>query len=254
MLEEAVAAARSGDSAAGEAPEDWTPQITIGTPVLIPETYVADLNVRLGLYRRIAALVDRREIDGFAAELIDRFGAAAGRGREPARDHRDQAALPRRRHREGRGRPEGRGAQLPPQPLRQPRRASSTSCRSRWAPRSCARIRGSWSCAPGKPTRSASSACAGSSSSSRRSRQRRRRRPARRKSATRARPDCCAVPASRQARRLFEASPRSGRAIAVRRGGRGRRAAACSVFEQIENREEELRLPARRKPHISARR
>src|SRR5262249_25859584 len=51
-----------------------TAQITIGTPVLIPETYVADLNVRLGLYRRIAALVDRREIDAFAAELIDRFG------------------------------------------------------------------------------------------------------------------------------------------------------------------------------------
>jgi transcription-repair coupling factor (superfamily II helicase) len=55
-------------------PEEWSPQITIGTPVLIPESYVADLGVRLGLYRRIAALADRREIDGFAAELIDRFG------------------------------------------------------------------------------------------------------------------------------------------------------------------------------------
>jgi transcription-repair coupling factor (superfamily II helicase) len=41
---------------------------------LIPESYVADLGVRLGLYRRIAALSDRREIDAFAAELIDRFG------------------------------------------------------------------------------------------------------------------------------------------------------------------------------------
>jgi transcription-repair coupling factor (superfamily II helicase) len=73
MLEEAVAAARTegGDEAA---PEEWSPQITIGTPVLIPEAYVADLGVRLGLYRRIAALADRREIDGFAAELIDRFG------------------------------------------------------------------------------------------------------------------------------------------------------------------------------------
>ena len=74
LLEEAIGNARSGEGALGEAPEDWTPQITIGTPVLIPETYVADLNVRLGLYRRIAALVDRREIDAFAAELIDRFG------------------------------------------------------------------------------------------------------------------------------------------------------------------------------------
>jgi transcription-repair coupling factor (superfamily II helicase) len=75
LLEEAVASARSGVSAFGEAPEDWTPQITIGMPVLIPETYVADLNVRLGLYRRIATLLDQREIDAFAAELVDRFGA-----------------------------------------------------------------------------------------------------------------------------------------------------------------------------------
>jgi len=73
MLEEAVAAARTegGDKAP---PEEWSPQITIGTPVLIPETYVADLSVRLGLYRRIAALADRRESEAFAAELIDRFG------------------------------------------------------------------------------------------------------------------------------------------------------------------------------------
>src|SRR6201981_2179860 len=74
MLEEAIALSRSGVDRLGEAPEEWTPQITIGTPVLIPEAYVADLSVRLGLYRRIAALVDRREIDAFAAELIDRFG------------------------------------------------------------------------------------------------------------------------------------------------------------------------------------
>jgi len=75
LLEEAVASARGGVSTFGEAPEDWTPQITIGMPVLIPETYVADLNVRLGLYRRIAALLAPREIDAFAAELVDRFGA-----------------------------------------------------------------------------------------------------------------------------------------------------------------------------------
>src|SRR5438270_7866883 len=73
MLEDAVAAARTegGDETP---PEEWTPQITIGTPVLIPENYVADLGVRLGLYRRIAQLSDRRESEAFAAELIDRFG------------------------------------------------------------------------------------------------------------------------------------------------------------------------------------
>jgi transcription-repair coupling factor (superfamily II helicase) len=74
MLEEAVAVART-EGGAGAAPaEEWSPQITIGTPVLIPEDYVTDLSVRLGLYRRIAGLADRRESEAFAAELIDRFG------------------------------------------------------------------------------------------------------------------------------------------------------------------------------------
>ncbi len=72
MLEEAVAEARG--AAAAAAAESWTPQINVGTSVLIPESYVADLGVRLGLYRRIAPLVDRAEIDAFAAEMIDRFG------------------------------------------------------------------------------------------------------------------------------------------------------------------------------------
>ena len=72
LLEEAIGSARGGKA---EGEMDWTPQIALGTPVLIPESYVADLNVRLGLYRRIAALVDRREIESFAAELIDRFGS-----------------------------------------------------------------------------------------------------------------------------------------------------------------------------------
>jgi transcription-repair coupling factor (superfamily II helicase) len=63
-----------GASETEGAPDEWSPQITLGTPVLIPETYVADLGVRLGLYRRLAGLDNRREIDAFAAQLIDRFG------------------------------------------------------------------------------------------------------------------------------------------------------------------------------------
>src|SRR3546814_20077992 len=73
MLEEAVAQGRAGDAATAR--EDvWSPQINIGSSVLIPEGYVTDLSVRLGLYRRIATLEERREIDAFAAELVDRFG------------------------------------------------------------------------------------------------------------------------------------------------------------------------------------
>jgi len=75
MLEEAVAEVRGG----GAKPEDgWIPQINVGMPVLIPEAYVSDLDVRLGLYRRIAVLEDAREIDAFAAEMIDRFGKLPG--------------------------------------------------------------------------------------------------------------------------------------------------------------------------------
>ncbi|MBA4782180.1 MAG: transcription-repair coupling factor [Rhizobiales bacterium] len=72
MLEEAVATQKAG----GESEDDgkWSPQITVGTPVLIPETYVPDLNLRLQLYRRLADLADAKEIDGFGADLIDRFG------------------------------------------------------------------------------------------------------------------------------------------------------------------------------------
>ena len=75
MLEEAVAAAREGvefEEVAGD--KGWSPQINLGTSVLIPENYVEDLNVRMSLYRRLGNLESAEDIDGFAAELIDRFG------------------------------------------------------------------------------------------------------------------------------------------------------------------------------------
>jgi transcription-repair coupling factor (superfamily II helicase) len=72
MLGEAIAALKGGDL--GEAEEQWSPQISLGTPTLIPEEYVSDLQLRLGLYRRLSGLETRAEIDGFSAELVDRFG------------------------------------------------------------------------------------------------------------------------------------------------------------------------------------
>ncbi len=75
MLEEAVANAKASDFADGaEAEDKWSPTINIGTSVLIPDKYVADLSLRMELYRRVAALDTREEIDGFAVELVDRFG------------------------------------------------------------------------------------------------------------------------------------------------------------------------------------
>ena len=72
MLEEAVMSLKAGITA--PVADRWSPQITIGTALLIPEDYVADLSVRLALYRRLAEIEDEHEIDGFAAELVDRFG------------------------------------------------------------------------------------------------------------------------------------------------------------------------------------
>jgi len=72
MLEDAILELKAGGIARAE---EFTPQISIDAPILIPEAYVPDLDLRMGLYRRLGDLEDRPAIDEFAAELIDRFGA-----------------------------------------------------------------------------------------------------------------------------------------------------------------------------------
>ena len=74
MLEDAVADIRSIAGRKRTEDRDWTPNINLGLPVLIPEEYVRDLPVRLGLYRRIGALTSDAESAAMAAELVDRFG------------------------------------------------------------------------------------------------------------------------------------------------------------------------------------
>lgn len=75
MLEETIARIKSGDLDTPTAEDgQWSPQINLGVPVMIPEGYVPDLDVRLGLYRRLSSLTTKVELEGFAAELIDRFG------------------------------------------------------------------------------------------------------------------------------------------------------------------------------------
>ncbi|HYD13852.1 MAG TPA: transcription-repair coupling factor [Allosphingosinicella sp.] len=72
MLEEAILEAKAG----GLEPraEQFSPQITVDAPILIPDDYVPDLDLRMGLYRRMNEFETPEEIDPFAAELIDRFG------------------------------------------------------------------------------------------------------------------------------------------------------------------------------------
>ncbi|MGQ3296096.1 MAG: transcription-repair coupling factor, partial [Shinella sp.] len=71
MLEEAVAEIKGDEEVADSG---WSPQISVGTPVMIPDDYVPDLHLRLGLYRRLGEITELGDIDAFGAELIDRFG------------------------------------------------------------------------------------------------------------------------------------------------------------------------------------
>ena len=75
MLEETIAKLKSGElQGLSSVDEHWSPQINLGVPVMIPESFIADLDIRLGLYRRLSSLTTKVELEGFAAELIDRFG------------------------------------------------------------------------------------------------------------------------------------------------------------------------------------
>ncbi|WP_419808043.1 transcription-repair coupling factor [Sphingomonas sp.] len=72
MLEEAIMEAKAGGMA--QRPRDFSPQITVDAAILIPEDYVPDLDLRMGLYRRLNDLDVAQDVEAFAAEMIDRFG------------------------------------------------------------------------------------------------------------------------------------------------------------------------------------
>ncbi|MFV0646054.1 MAG: transcription-repair coupling factor [Sphingomonadaceae bacterium] len=74
MLEDAIMAVKAGDAGLEEDRSALSPQITVDAPIMIPEDYVPDLAVRMALYRRLNDAKDKAEIEGMAAEMIDRFG------------------------------------------------------------------------------------------------------------------------------------------------------------------------------------
>ena len=117
MLEEAVAALKGGDL--GETQEQWSPQISLGTAVLIPESYVSDLQLRLGLYRRLSDAGEARRHRRLRRRAGGPLRRAARRGQAPARRRRDQGAGAARRAAAGRRRPQGCGHHLPQEPVRQ---------------------------------------------------------------------------------------------------------------------------------------
>jgi transcription-repair coupling factor (superfamily II helicase) len=74
MLEDAMLAARAEAAGIERPREAFSPQIAVDAPILIPEDFVADLGLRMGLYKRLNELESVADIEPFAAELVDRFG------------------------------------------------------------------------------------------------------------------------------------------------------------------------------------
>jgi len=73
MLEEAIMEAKAG-GIREQRMTDLSPQITVDAPIMVPDDYVPDLDLRMALYRRINEIDVVADLEPFAAEMIDRFG------------------------------------------------------------------------------------------------------------------------------------------------------------------------------------
>jgi transcription-repair coupling factor (superfamily II helicase) len=74
MLERAVSALKAGREPALDQPLAAATEVELRLPAFLPEAYVADVHVRLSLYKRIAAADSAAALDDLSAELHDRFG------------------------------------------------------------------------------------------------------------------------------------------------------------------------------------
>jgi len=74
MLERAVKALKEGREPDLNRPLAAATEVNLHLPALLPESYVGDVHMRLGLYKRIAAAADAIALDELQAELVDRFG------------------------------------------------------------------------------------------------------------------------------------------------------------------------------------
>ena len=129
MVQDAVERLKSGEE---EPAQDlWSPSISLGSPVTIPESYIPDLATRLSLYRRLSALEEEADIEFDGRRDRRPLRAAAGRSRPAAEAGADQIALPRRQCRKTRCGREGHDARLPRQFLLQPRRSRQMGDRER---------------------------------------------------------------------------------------------------------------------------
>ncbi len=74
LLDRAVKSLQSGKEPDLEGGYRGGPEIELHVPALLPEDYVADIHLRLTLYKRIANAADTEALDDLQSEMIDRFG------------------------------------------------------------------------------------------------------------------------------------------------------------------------------------
>ncbi|WP_107853043.1 transcription-repair coupling factor [Oceanimonas marisflavi] len=74
MLEQAVKALQSGKEPALDQLLGSQTEIELRLPALLPDDYIPDVNMRLSMYKRIAAAEDDAALRELQVELIDRFG------------------------------------------------------------------------------------------------------------------------------------------------------------------------------------
>ncbi|MGL4996986.1 MAG: TRCF domain-containing protein, partial [Deefgea sp.] len=74
MLKEAVKALKSGKEPDLSQPLGVTTEINLHSPALLPEDYCPDVNERLSLYKRLASVDEKDELNDIHQELVDRFG------------------------------------------------------------------------------------------------------------------------------------------------------------------------------------
>ena len=74
MLDKAVTALKNGKEPSLDDALAGHTEIELRIPALLPEDYIADVNTRLSLYKRLAGCTTQDDIDEFQVECIDRFG------------------------------------------------------------------------------------------------------------------------------------------------------------------------------------
>jgi transcription-repair coupling factor (superfamily II helicase) len=74
MLEQAVNSLKEGKEPTLENLLGQQTEVDLKLPALLPDDYIHDVNVRLGIYKRIASCANLNDMDELQVELIDRFG------------------------------------------------------------------------------------------------------------------------------------------------------------------------------------